>query len=117
MLHLDLKNPTAQGNYVNNPFLQGAPVHWQDDVTGKMRVSVLAYLEQKIDPEQLELVIAYIQYHIHAPCWLEAFPGGKPNDEMRDQIIALREDSKKLKTIEDVNAYINKSLGIGLDPL
>lgn len=110
-------NPTDPKNYHSNGRVSGLPLNWQDDVTGTMRAAVMAYLDQKPTDEQLKLVIAYIQHHIHAPCFLERSPWGEVDEETARAIKALRAKSMEMKTLKDVNHYINRALGVGLDPL
>lgn len=114
---LNLEFPTHPSNYVPRGIVQGTPLNWRDDITGRMESAVMAYLKQMPDEEQLKLVIAYIKHHIHAPCWLEQSPFDEVDEEMEAEIHALRERSLQLKTVEDVNEYINAALAVGLDPL
>lgn len=116
---LDLTNPTNPANYVDRygGALRGTPLNWQDDVSGQMQEIVMSYLEQRATPEQLHRLIAYLQYHIHAPCWLESNPFGEVGEEMATEIRALRRRSLTLKTMADVNAYIHAALEIAIDPL
>lgn len=112
----DPKNPTAPHSYVHRGFVQGMPLYWGDDVSGVMLAAVRAYHDQQPTPEQLRMVIAYIQHHIHAPCWLESSPFNV-NEEAEATIRALRERSLTLASVVDVNEYIHEAIGIGLDPL
>ena len=114
---LNLENRTDPRNYVDRDFSAGTPLNWQDDVTGQMREAVMAYLNQDPTPKQLKIVIAYIQYHIHAPCWLESSPFGEVDEEMAQEIRALREQALKLTTLKEINQYIDRALNIALDPL
>src|SRR5688572_2988062 len=107
---LDLKDPTNSKNYVDRGLVKGSPLVWQDDATGTVPAAVMSFLEHSASEEQLSLVIAYIQYHIHAPCWLENFPWSNGVDEeMTTEIKALRELSLKLKIQQDVHAYISRA--------
>lgn len=114
---LDLHNPTDPKNYVDRPFAKGTPLNWQDDISGIVSGAVMAYLKQDVTPEQLAIVIAYMQYHIHAPCWLEQSPFKEVDEEMAAEIRQLRGRSLKLETLEDVNRYIEAALDAALDPL
>ena len=98
-------------------FVKGIPLNWQNEVSGRLEKAVMAYLNQTPTPEQLKIVIAYIQYHIHAPCWLESSPFGKIDEDMVIEINSLRTQSLNLTSLKDVNQYIHKALEIGLDPL
>lgn len=117
----DKDHPTDQKNYIDRPFAQGTPLNWRDDTTGVMPAAVMAYLNQTPTDDQLQLVIAYIQHHIHAPCFLEKSPfhtaNADPETSFEPEIKALRETSLKLKTLKDINKYINQALEIALDPL
>jgi hypothetical protein len=93
-------------------------MYWQDDVTGKMQEVVKAHLDQNPTPDQLKIMIAYLQHFIHAPCWLEQSPSfGKIDPEIADKIRTLREQSLGLKSLDDVNQFINSAMEIAIDPL
>lgn len=111
------EKPTNPASYVALGQVTGLPLGWQDDVTGGMQDAVMAYLNQRPTREELRLVIAYIQHHIHAPCFLEEWPFPDDDEERIAQVRALREKAMELTTLEDVNEYINQALEIGLDPL
>lgn len=113
---LDLKHPTDPANYVDRPFAKGTPLSWRDDVTGTVPAAVMAYLNQEASDEQIKMVIAYLQYHIHAPCWLETPPWGETDEEMAEEIRALRALSLKMSNVADVNQYIHSALDSALDP-
>lgn len=112
-----LSDPTNPSSYREVSTIKGCPLNWQDDVDGRLQEAVMAYLNQTPTPKQLQLVIAYIQHHIHAPCWLESSPFGDVDGEMATEILELRELSLSLTTREDVNAYIHRALDSALDPL
>ncbi len=114
---LVLEHPIDPKNYVDRQFAKGTPLTWRDDITGQLQAAFMAYLNHTPAPEQLQLVIAYLQYHIHAPCWLETWPLDGLDDEIRAEIMALRELSLMLKTIDDVHQYLRRAMEIGLDPL
>ncbi len=111
------ENPTDPKGYVSRGPVSGLPLSWQDDMSGQTQAAVMAYLEQEVTPQQLKLVIAYIQHHIHAPCFLESSPFGNVDSWMIGYITGLRQKSLALETIEDVNEYIDAALEVGLDPL
>jgi hypothetical protein len=113
---LNLENPTDPALYVKRGTVEGMPLYWRDDVTGRLPAAVMAYLNHKPTPEQLGLVIKYIQHHIHAPCFLEKSPF-EVIDELAEEIRALRALSLELKTIQDVNQYIHRALAWALDPI
>lgn len=113
----DPKDPTNPNSYVSRGFVQGMPLYWRDDITGAMTSAVMAYLERTANATQLALIIAYIQHHIHAPCWLESSPYSDVDEEMATEIRALRARSLALVSADDVNQYIQAALQIGLDPL
>lgn len=113
----DPKRPTDPRSYADRGFAQGTPLHWRDDVTGTTQQAIMAYLEQNATAEQIALVIAYVQHHIHAPCWLESSPYSHVDEEMATAIRALRARSLTLVSATDVNQYIRAAMEIGLDPL
>lgn len=112
--------PTAPETYVRRGPVEGLPVSWRDDVSGQLPDAVSAYLNMNPSPRQLELVIKYVQHHIHAPCWLEKSPfaqHGGVDPEMAAEIESLRQRSMALKTIDELFAYCIDAMRVGLDPL
>lgn len=118
---IDLANPTDPNNYVDRSYAQGMPIHWRNDQTGTLPAAVRAFYNQDATPEQLKLVIAYIQHHIHAPCFLEKSPflsaDPDPDITFEPEIKALRKLSLTLVTAADISAYISRAMDIALDPL
>lgn len=90
------------------------PLHWQDEQTGILPAAVKAYFAHSLDKKkpfqgaQFALVRNYLRYYINAPCWQQG--------EER-QIDALRASVQGLKTPEEMNAWINRCLDCGIDPL
>lgn len=114
---LNKNNPTDPASYRDVGSVKGMPLNWKDDITNQMQPAVLAFLDAEASPEELRLVIIYIQHHIHAPCWLETYPFDEIDDECQEALQKLRERSLELKTQEDVNQYIHDCLEWGIDPL
>lgn len=114
----DPLNPTDPNNYHDmNERIKGVPVQWREDVSGKMPAAVHAYYNSSATEEQLQLVIAYIQHHIHAPCYLETPPWNRAGSMFESEIKELRALSLTLKTAEDISKYIVLAMDIALDPL
>lgn len=90
----------------------GAPLRWQDDVTGKLPRAVFAFLggQHTCTPEELALVADYLLYYIKAPCWkTEAGP---------EIFAALRAATvETLSSREALDAWLMKALEVGIDPL
>lgn len=115
-LFINLQKLTDPNNYVDRSFAKGTPVNWRDDVTGMLPAAVWAFLDNLASADQLQLVIRYTQYHIHAPCWLESCPWDV-DEETAEEIRALRALSLTLTTRQDVQSYIHRSMDLGIDPL
>lgn len=113
---LDLKNPTNPDNYVSRGDITGLPLYWQDDITGTLRSTILAYYDRKMNPEQLATLIAFLQHFIHAPCWLENLPF-EATAQTKKEISELRTMAMGMKTIADINGFIWRCLDYGIDPL
>lgn len=111
----DIKNPTNPDLYHPIGNIPGMPVSWQSDVSGQMQDAVHAFYTGHLTSDQLDIVIAYIRHHIHAPCWLENNP--EIDRESKSDIEELRRLSWLLKTSEDVSKYIAKAMDMALDPL
>lgn len=92
----------------------GTPLYWRNETTGVLSAAVWAYLSHGADPErhpsptatQLVLLIAYLHYVIHAPCWYG-----------QGELAQLRADVADLQTLADVQSWIMRCLAIGVDPL
>lgn len=112
-----LAKPTAPENYHNRGAVAGLPLNWQDDTSGQMLGAVMAYLRQDPTPEELKLVIAYLQYHIHAPAWLDGALMGPIDPAIVAEIEALRAQALAMTTLEEVNQYIYRALRAAIDPL
>ena len=85
----------------------GLPLNWKDEVTGELPSAVLAFYHQNPTSAQLTLVIEFLAYFIHAPCW---------QDET-GALEMLRAQIKDVQTLAQVTAWIADCLEIGLDPL
>ena len=94
----------------------GGPLRWQDDVTGELPKAVQEFfqLRSTTSPARLELVRDYCQYYISAPCW-DANPYS--TEEGLEELRTRREEIKQAKTFMEINAWIHKCLGMGIDPL
>ena len=116
MKTLDLENPTDRGNYVDRGIIKGSPLVWRDDMSGKLREIVLAYLERRASQNQIEILIKYMIYYFHAPCWIETTPADF-DPEYTEEIRKLRSKSLETKTIKDLDELIEIALDLGIDPL
>lgn len=113
---LDLSDPTNIANYIDLGF-GPIPLKWGDEVGGILPAAMRAFLNHEPTDGQLDLVISYVQYHIHAPCWLEETPFDTMNKEHAAEIRTLRKRSLKLKTMDETFEYCIDAMKIGLDPL
>jgi hypothetical protein len=88
------------------------PLFWKDEQSGVLRNAVRAYLghglkpEEELPDEQVELVRAYLDYVIHAPCW----QGDKRIPDLRARV-------KTLETVNELDEWIDGCLELGIDPL
>lgn len=97
--------------------ITGLPLNWQDEVSGVLPAAVTAYLNNRIDGTtidemQLELVRAFMQHYIEAPCWNHMRDG----DESAT-LDSLRKDVLTIRTPEEMGQWIHRCLDIGIDPL
>lgn len=113
----DIEDPTHPKNYCSRGPVVGLPRNWQEEVSGQLVAAIMAYLRQEPTPEQLQLVIKYLQHHIHAPIWLDAGFLGPIDPQIAGEIKALREMSLTLNSLAEVNAYIQRALSAAIDPL
>lgn len=108
---------------VLNTYLEplGLPLYWRHEASGELQAAILAYLDNRIagipiTAEQFELVRAYMEYVINAPCW-----GRNPwialDHEAVDILDRLKRDVAQLKTPDEISAWLHCCLEIGIDPL
>lgn len=95
----------AKGMYI--------PRRWQDDRSGRLPQAVMAYLYWEpdmnpLDPPLLRLLVDYLIHYIDAPCW---------NGNFVPEIADLRLQAGSLQSANDVRAWIEACMVIGLDPL
>lgn len=114
-----LNSPTDPKSYRTIPQISGGvPQNWEDDVTGRLPAAIHAYYDAAPSDEDIKLVIAYCQHHIHAPCWMvnhNELP--ESDEEFKNDYLELCRLSLQLKTKDDIYEYILKSMEWGLDPL
>ena len=93
----------------------GLPLRWQDETSGELVAAVQAFFEQKrLSNRQFVLLRAYLIHYICAPCW----DVGCDGDESGLEYLAdLRKLANKLAHQEDIMGWINRCLGVGIDPL
>ena len=98
--------------------VSGLPLNWRHEVTGVLPTAVMRYLNHRIDGTSideidLELVRAYLQHFIEAPCWNHM----DDNPEMAPDLAKLRRDIVGLKTPDAIAEWIHRCLDLGIDPL
>lgn len=92
----------------------GIPVYWRNDISGRLPSVVQAFYMERVGQGpplklgQIELLVAYLAYFIHTPCWSDCETG---------LLEELRSEVKDLKTTNEIMMWISKSMEIALDPL
>jgi len=108
--HLIIANPVScMPNWYRPPL--GLPLRWQDEQSGELPAAIMAYFHHKEQPMlrlQIKLVLDYLRYYIHAPCWMYDPP---------EELAELRSRVETLSTEEEIDAWIQDCLEIGIDPL
>lgn len=108
----------------NLPYITGLrlPIHWRDEQSGLVPAAVKAFINHQADPdqdpaptaEQLSILVDYLHYYIHAPCW--------EFDSTDDSLPALRDGISRLKesdqlTPDAVDRWLWQCMDTGIDPL
>jgi hypothetical protein len=92
----------------------GTPLYWGNEHSGQLRAAILPFLGHRATEEQLEVVRAYIEYYLAAPCWERA----AADQETLKTLATLREQSRQQPaTKETLHALILDCLDSGIDPL
>lgn len=103
--------------FIDHGNIRGVPLYWKNDLVGNLSLAVRAFFDQTADPDQIQVIIKYLQYHISAPCWLETRPRWLMSIETIQNIEQLRDLSQQLKTRADIDQYLQEALKFGIDPL
>jgi len=112
----DLDDPTNPENYIADGPLKGQALFWANDLSGVLRDAIIGFMRGSDDEKTLKITIAYLQYVINAPCWLEECHYDIGTDH-EQQIETLRLMASRLKTRSDINILIGAALTVGIDPL
>lgn len=104
--------------YISIGSVTGLPLNWRDEITGVLPTAVQRYLNHRIDGTSidaidLEIVRAYMQHYIEAPCWNHMVDV----QELAPELAGLRRDVRTLKTPDDIGQWIGRCLDLGMDPL
>jgi hypothetical protein len=96
----------------------GLPLNWRDETSGILPRAVERYLANRIDGTSideidLEMVRAFLEHYINAPCWNHM----NQDEELAAELAGLRRDALTLKTPDEMGAWIGRCLDIGIDPL
>jgi hypothetical protein len=96
------------------------PGDWRQetsDLAPAMRAYIAGCCGQGPAPTeaQLERVIYYLNYYIHAPCWETS--ARMSDDGPIDQLLDLRRRAKSLASVESCRRWIEECLDIAIDPL
>ncbi len=92
----------------------GLPMRWQDDITGELPRAVKSYQSHMLgrvplSQHRFELVRAYMEYLINAPCWRDL--------DGDTHLKSYRRTIQEVKTPAELAVWIESLLAIGIDPL
>lgn len=97
------------------------PLYWRNEQTGELPAAVEAYLEisagirqELLSTRQLEILLDYIRYHIKAPCWATNCKSSPDLEADLKRAILMADLAR---TIEDIHAFIEHTMTMGIDPL
>jgi hypothetical protein len=96
-------------------YLNGGPLYWRDEQSGNLAAAIEAYLTRNYSdaptPEQIDLMRAYLEYYVSAPCWNIA------GNSLTSEIEKLKVCAENLRTTHDIYNWLFKAMEVGLDPL
>jgi hypothetical protein len=100
------------------PYPNGMALTWPNEQSGQLRKLLMNFLDatlskSSIKPSELETVQAYFKYYIHAPLWEHP----DFDEQSKTQLAQLRTKIKEAKTLEQLKAWIDDCLDIGIDPV
>jgi hypothetical protein len=93
----------------------GIPGYWMNEQS-ELPAAVRAYFAHRVEdkpitPEQIKLIVGYLDYFIHAPCWEQTCVGGCECD-----LAELRKRVKILASVESIRRWYDEAMEMGLDP-
>jgi hypothetical protein len=97
----------------------GFPFNWRDEQSGQLPQAVMAYLSNRVDatplkPDHLQLVRAYCQYYINAPCWTTTT---RNDPDAAPALTRARQTIRTVTTASGLSRWIAQCLNLGIDPL
>ncbi len=97
------------------PGWANAPHFWMYETGGELRIAVEDYLNERVmSLRQIALMRAYLRQWIASPVWdMHPFH----HWDNRGQLRQLREDVEGIVTCAHIDAWIEKALDVGIDPL
>lgn len=121
-----MTNKTAVKTRMPNYPPGGIPVYWRDEITGQLPAAVDAYLSHRCggaEPSvaQITFLIDYLRHYVCAPCWSSVARDARESGEgeLAVLLVSLRKDicEGRVKTSDEIAAWIRRALSLGLDPL
>lgn len=92
------------------------PLDWKMETNGWLPVAVKSFINYMVDrsqlpptSEQVAMIIQYFTHFIFAPCWDES--------GFAKELLQLRYEIQFVRTIAQLDTWLSKAVGIGLDPL
>lgn len=87
-------------------FWQQAPGYWMHETSGVLRPAITAFLRhESMTAEQIAAMRAYLRQWIAAPAWVGP------------EIVGLREGIDELTSRAAIEAWLDRALKVGIDPL
>ncbi|PHM11641.1 hypothetical protein [Nostoc sp. 'Peltigera malacea cyanobiont' DB3992] len=88
----------------------GLPLNWTEETSAELPRAVFRFFgSHQLSPEEISLIAEYCQYYINAPCW-------DANEQITNELAALRQPANSLSTVVQINQWINGCLEIGITP-
>jgi hypothetical protein len=103
--------------------IQGLPLFWRNETSGRLAIAIHSYLKDQtrgepISREDFDLVREYIEQWVFAPCWTEVVRTvGSGNPDLTAELVQLRADVRTLKTADEIHVWLMRALDLGIDPL
>ncbi len=86
------------------------PYNWRSDTSGQIQEAIHAYRAQlELNGLQIFIIVDYLSHWVLAPCWdMLVF-------EM--DLKRLRLSVHSLSTVEEIHAWVQKAMDLGMNPL
>lgn len=94
----------------------GGPCYWVSETSGILSAAMEAYIKLEVEktsppnPAQTQLIRAYFEYYVFAPCW-------EREPECAAELTDLRRAIEEAESLDQIDAWLDRAWRLGINPL